>query len=184
MTSTTEIDSQALESLFRTHYDGLSRYAFTIIKNQAEAEDVVQGLFVKLWEKRKDLDVIKDTKAYLYRSTHNESLNAIKKLKRIAGDEEIKDSSLADLNDANSILIGEELQVRIESAMNQLPDKCQEVFRLSRMEQLSYKEIAQQLEISQKTVENHMGKALRMMREGLKDYLPLVLVTILLSKGW
>lgn len=185
MNSTTEIDSQKLESLFHLHYDELCRYAHTIVKDQFEAEDVVQGLFIKLWEKRKSLDVLNNTRAYLYRSTHNESLNAVKKLNRRTIGVDDQELKLSETNDASSILIGEELQERIDVALETLPEKCQEVFRLSRFEQLSYKEIAEQLSISVKTVENHMGKALRLMREGLEDYLPLLLITLLLlSKGW
>jgi RNA polymerase sigma-70 factor (ECF subfamily) len=184
MISTTEIDSQTLESLFHTYYEGLCRYSFTIVKEQAEAEDVIQGLFIKLWEKRKDLDVLNNTKAYLYRSAHNESLNAIKRINRRAMGSGEKQLQLSETNDASSIMIGTELQLQIDNALETLPEKCQEVFRLSRFEQLSYKEIAAQLSISVKTVENHMGKALRLMREGLEDYLPLILITILVSKGW
>lgn len=184
MNSTTEIDSQKLEGLFHLHYDGLCRYAFTIVKDQAEAEDVIQGLFIKLWEKRKDLDVLKNTRAYLYRSTHNESLNAVKRINRRAVGAGDKELELSESNDASSIMIGDELQEKIDVTLESLPEKCQEVFRMSRFEQLSYKEIAEQLSISVKTVENHMGKALRLMREGLEDYLPLILITILLSKGW
>ena len=184
MKSTTEIDSKELESLFHNHYNGLCRYAFTIVKEQAEAEDVIQGLFIKLWEKRKELDVLNNAKAYLYRSAHNESLNAVKRIKRRAISSSDKEIQLSETIDASSIMIGDELQERIEQSLETLPEKCQEVFPLSRYEQLSYKEIAAQLSISVKTVENHMGKALRLMREGLEDYLPLVLITILLSKGW
>ena len=80
-------------------------------------------------------------------------------------------------------LLGE-LREKINSTLNSLPEKCQNVFRLSRFESLSYKEISIQLNISVKTVENHMGKALKLMREGLEDYLPLFLIMIILAKAW
>lgn len=172
------------EELFRENYESLTRYAFSMMKNQEEAEDVVQRLFVKFWEKRTEMESVNDLRAYLYRSTYNTCLNEIKRLKRMnsfSGDHE---ANVETSDRANHLILGQELEAQIETAVSSLPEKCQEVFRLSRFEELSYKEISEELGISVKTVENHMVKALRIMRTELSEYLPLIVLTILVSKGW
>ena len=181
----TELDSGMIDKLFHQHYEGLSRYAFSILKEQGEAEDVVQQLFITLWEKRKELEISKDPRAYLYRSTYNRCLNEVKRIKRRGMQTDAsKEIGLRSSDDASERLVGKELEERIEKALQSLPTKCGDVFRLSRINELSYKEIAEKMDISTKTVENHMGKALRLMRDELKEYLPLIVITILLSKGW
>ncbi len=179
----TIINTAIIEKLFREHYQGLNRYAFSILKDQIEAEDVVQKLFVNLWEKRKDLEIWKDVKSYLYRSIYNASLNELKRIKRNAVFEKVERDNifLSDL-DSSSNVMHTELEICISNAVQTLPPKCEEVFKLSRFKELSYKEIAEQLNISIKTVENHMGKALKLMRTELAEYLPTIIVTILLMK--
>lgn len=172
------------EVLFRDNYEPLTRYAFSIIKNQEEAEDVVQKLFVKFWEKRNEMENVNDFRAYLYRSVYNTCLNEIKRLKRMQSFSANGEVDVASSDKASYAVLGGELEAQIENAVSSLPEKCQEVFRLSRFEELSYKEISEKLNISVKTVENHIVKALRIMREELSDYLPLIVLTILLSKGW
>ncbi len=183
MTQIVEMNTAVLNDLFKAHYDELCRYAFSILKDQDVAEDTVQQLFIKLWEKRDAMGEIDNIRSYLFRSTFNMSLNEQKKMQRMpkSDEEAVRKSSLQSGNLASSLLAENELQARVDSAMMELPEKCREVFRLSRFEQLSYKEIAEELEISTKTVENQMGKALRIMREELKDYLPIVVLTLILN---
>ena len=185
MADCASISATELEQMFKDHYEGLCRYASTILKNQADAEDIVQHLFIKLWEKRSEIEILSNVKSYLYRSTYNASLNAVKRSKRqvLFGSMESEDEPVS-TNDTSNNLLSQELEGRIEDALEQLPEKCGEVFRMSRFSELSYKEIAEKLGISVKTVENHMGKALRLMRNELLDYLPLIIVTILLSTRW
>lgn len=111
------------------------------------------------------------------------SLNEQKKMQRMPKREEdmIQHNSLQSSDNTNNLLESKELQARIDEAMMILPEKCREVFHLSRNEQLSYKEIAEQMNISPKTVENQVGKALKIMREELKDYLPVLLLTLILN---
>lgn len=178
-----ELTIEKLEELFRTYYTELVRYAFTIVREQGEAEDIVQHLFVKLWEKREDLAIRKDVRSYLYRSTYNASVNAWKRTGRFTGTGESLQQVSASGQSSDRVL-SSELEARIEQAVQSLPEKCREVFMLSRFSELSYKEIADQLGISVKTVENHMGKALSIMRSQLSDYLPQLLITILLAMQW
>lgn len=90
-------------------------------------------------------------------------------------------NTLHSSDNTSTLLESKELQARVNDAMMVLPEKCREVFHLSRNEQLSYKEIAEQMNISPKTVENQVGKALKIMRDELKDYLPLLLITLILN---
>jgi RNA polymerase sigma-70 factor (ECF subfamily) len=178
-----EINTEVLNTLFKVHYDELCRYAHSILKDQDVAEDVVQQLFIKLWEKRETISEIDNIRSYLFRSTFNLSLNEQKKMQRMPKSDEdiVHNTAFQSSDNTSNLLVSNELQERIESAMLVLPEKCREVFHLSRNEQLSYKEIAQEMNISTKTVENQVGKALRIMREELKDYLPLVLLTLVLN---
>lgn len=171
------------ESSFREHYQPLTRYAHSIIKNQEEAEDAVQRLFVKFWEKRFELKV-DNVRAYLYRATYNTCLNQVKQSKHTLNHVPEEEVQVHASEQASDLVLGSELQEQIEQAMQVLPEKCREVFRKSRFEEKSYKEISEELNISVKTVENHIAKALRIMRSELSAYLPLLLITILVSKGW
>lgn len=181
----TQLDAKAIDSLFQDHYTALCRYAYSILKAQDSAEDVVQQLFLTLWEKRNELEVPENPRAYLFRSVYNRCLNEVKR-----GKFKENDSgngmvyTVASDETASHGMIGSELEELIERSIGNLPEKCQEVFRLSRFEELSYKEIAERLMISTKTVENHMGKALKLMREALSEYLPQVIIMILVAKGW
>lgn len=183
MTQVVEINTSVLNTLFKAHYDELCRYAFSIVKDQDSAEDVVQQLFIKIWEKRSTIGEIDNIRSYLFRSTFNMSLNEQKRMQRMPKrDEDInQNNSLQSSDQTSNLLESSELQERIDGAMMVLPEKCREVFHLSRNEQLSYKEIAQKMKISPKTVENQVGKALRIMREELRDYLPLLILTLVLN---
>ena len=183
MTQVVEINTEVLNTLFKNHYDELCRYAHSILNDQDVAEDVVQQLFIKLWEKRESIGEIDNIRSYLFRSTFNLSLNEQKKMQRMPKSDEdsANNASFRSDENASNLVISNELQERIDSAMMVLPEKCREVFHLSRNEQLSYKEIAQEMNISTKTVENQVGKALRIMREELKDYLPLVVLILVLN---
>lgn len=178
------IGTERIQQLFQDHHQGLGRYAFTILKNQQEADDLVQQLFVTLWEKRSEIGSIENHRAYLYRAIYNRCLNEVKRSRRNhVGDEGLLEVH-SNLHEVGEVLQYNDLEKRVQSAVNQLPEKCAEVFKLSRFQELSYREISEQLNISVKTVENHMTKALRVMREELKDYLPWIIFTLLFSKGW
>jgi RNA polymerase sigma-70 factor (ECF subfamily) len=184
MNSSIELNSEQIELLFRQHYEGLGRYAFSILKDQSAAEDVIQKLFSTLWEKRESLQIM-DVKSYLYRAVHNFCLNDLKRSKHSNLHFEISDKlAIASTVYSNQDVLQNELTQQIENAIDSLPEKCGEVFRLSRMNELSYREISEKLDISIKTVENHMGKALKLMRIELKEYLTDILVIVLIIKGW
>jgi len=172
-----EGDITAFEMFFKTYYQPLCNYAYTFIQDRDEAEEIVQSAFLSVWEKRDTLDIKTSLKSYLYTMVRNTSLNVIKhekiKQKYVGEAMAIEDRSHEGVAQA---VLSSELEDRIQMAMEVLPEQCRLVFKLSRFEELKYAEIAEQLEISIKTVENHMGKALKIMREQLKDYLPLLIV--------
>lgn len=165
-------DETSFEKLFKTYFKQLHAYAFTMLRDEADAEEMVQQVFFKLWERNRSLSFAGPAGAYLYRAVHNESLNFIKHRK-------VKSSHQLHVaytmkNDAEhpakKILAGE-LEKKIHAALEELPEQCRTVFQLSRFEELKYREIADKLEISVKTVENQMGKALKLLRLKLAEFL-------------
>jgi RNA polymerase sigma-70 factor (ECF subfamily) len=168
-------DEATFEQAFRQYYGRLCTYVAGFTNDIDEAEEVVQQVFVDIWEKRKELSVSVSFKSYLYRAAHNRAINRIRhgKVRQLHADEYRHVTSLSHENTAEAIH-QKELQKKIAEAINVLPEQCRMVFKLSRFEDLKYSEIADQLGISVKTVENHMGKALRILREELKEYLPLI----------
>jgi RNA polymerase sigma-70 factor, ECF subfamily len=167
----------AFEMLFRNYYQPLCNYAYTFVQDHAEAEEIVQATFLQIWEKKEVLEIRTGVKPYLYAMVRNACLNVIKheKIKQQHVTVEMAFGERS-VEAVTRTVMASELEERIYRAMEALPEQCRLVFKLSRFEELKYAEIAEQLQISIKTVENHMGKALRIMREQLKEYLPLLLI--------
>ena len=163
-------DKGAFKILFETYYAILCAYAFQFVKNNETAEEMVQSVFVKLWEKHHSLEIETSLKHYLYRSVRNQSLNYIqhKKIQDHFVKKSYEEQTRNYVPRENFPDPG--LMKKIEASINSLPEKRRNIFRLNREEGLKYKEIAQKLNISIKTVENQMGAALRTLREKLKDY--------------
>lgn len=172
-------DIAAFEMLFRTYYQSLCNYAYTFVHDREEAEEIVQSTFTGMWEKRDNLAIHTGVKPYLYAMVRNACLNLIKheKIKQRHAAMEIAVAERS-VESVSRTVEASELEHRIVEAMDKLPEQCRLVFKLSRFEDLKYAEIAEQLNISVKTVENQMGKALRVMREQLKDYLLFLFVLI------
>jgi RNA polymerase sigma-70 factor, ECF subfamily len=170
-------DITAFEMYFKTLYQPLCNYAYTFLQDREESEEIVQSTFLSVWEKRSGLNIRTSAKSYLYAMVRNACLNVIKheKIKQKYAGEEIALASPG-YESVSHIISSNELENRIQEAMERLPEQCRLVFKLSRFEELKYSEIAEQLNISVKTVENHMGKALKIMREQLKDYLPMLIL--------
>jgi RNA polymerase sigma-70 factor (family 1) len=178
-------DKQVFEHVFKNHYALLCRYAKSFINDLDEAEEVVQNTFYIIWSKRETLEITGSLKAYLYRAVHNDCLNKLKHLQvRKVHANDYTHTNAGIFENTGEALLAKELRQKIEQAIGALPEQCAKVFRLSRFEELKYHEIAEQLNISVKTVENHMGKALKHMREHLKDYLPTLLWVVCCLKNW
>jgi RNA polymerase sigma-70 factor, ECF subfamily len=170
-------DITAFEMLFRNYYQPLCNYAYTFVQDRDEAEEIVQSTFMSVWEKREALEIRTAVKPYLYAMVRNACLNVIKheKIKQVhaAGELAVAERSVESVT---RTVVAAELEDKIQEALLKLPEQCRLVFKLSRFEELKYAEIASQLNISIKTVENQMGKALKIMRDQLSDYLPMLII--------
>ncbi len=170
----------AFETVFKSNYKGLHAYAYTILKDEIMAEEMVQNVFCKLWEKRAGINVQTSLAAYLYRSVYHESLNYLKHLKvREAYGSYARSQLRSAVDTAEKKVMVSDLEKKLNEALDQLPEQCRIIFQMSRFEELRYQEIADRLGLSIKTVENQMGKALRILRLKLSDFLPLALLTFL-----
>jgi|SRR5690606_12288005 len=168
------------ERLFRKYYQNLCSYVFYFLKDHAAAEEVVQDVFFALWQKRDELKITSSVKSYLYKAARNHSLNVLKHIEVRENYKQHNERLRAETEAGEEgVLETKELQKRIENAINQLPPERKRIFVMSRYEDLKYREIADELGISVKTVEAQMGKALRFLREQLVDYLPLWLYVLL-----
>lgn len=157
----------AFRHVFTTCYDGLCRYACTIVKDMNEAEDVVQSVFLKIWEKRGNLD-IKEMRSYLFKAVYHACVNQLehKVIMRNHADREARDASqFVQQPD----VFPDELEQNVKDAINSLPQQCRLIFMMSRYDELRYAEIAQKLDLSVNTIENQISKALKIIRAKLKD---------------
>ncbi|GAA4461166.1 RNA polymerase sigma-70 factor [Nemorincola caseinilytica] len=170
------LSTQAVEDAFKSHFQGLLRYAHTIIRDELMAEEMVQNVFYKLWKNREDVGIDRSISAYLYRSVYHECLNHLKHLKVKAAYQAHAARAMENLNNAADKLRLKELEEKLETALKELPEQCRTIFQMSRFEELKYMEIAGRLGISVKTVENQMGKALKLLRSKLADLLPIFFI--------
>ncbi|HLS95010.1 RNA polymerase sigma-70 factor [Sphingobacterium allocomposti] len=165
------------EEVFRTHFQELHRYAFKILGDSDAAQETVQQVFLKLWEKDGQYDIHTSIRAYLYRAVYNESINLLKREQhkaRYQAHQQYtnRDESFLHQND-------HELKQQLYAALSKLPEKSRMVFEMSRFQELKYQEIADALSLSLKTVEGHMTKALKHLRVHLADYLNIVTLIIM-----
>ena len=179
--STSFSNSATFENLFKSYYNGLCNYAYKLLLNQDEAEDMVQQVFSKIWEKRNDLNAESSVKSYLYRATYNQCVNEMKRKEKFNSLEDENVLQKIDLTNTEEITDASELEQSIEKGLANLPEKCRAVFVLSRYEDMKYKEISEFLGIYIKTVENHMGKALKMMRIHLTEFISILYILLILK---
>jgi len=162
-------EERAFEKLFRNYYVPLCYYASKILQNDGAAEEIVQDFFLRLWEKRADIEIETSLKNYFFRSVKNLCLNQIKhenvKIQHVKS--VISEAESTEYSDHFQEV---NLQKDIEKSIAALPEKRREIFRLSREEGLKYREIADKLNISIKTVEAQMGLAIKTLRDRLKKY--------------
>ena len=168
------LTEQGLERLFRTHYGGLCHFAFGYVKEMEAAREIVQEAFVSLWDKRDQIDPDRPVKAYLSTAVRNKCLNYLRDNRKFSPDLLALEHLPDEYTGSSGKMELAEMKERIDRAVNELPERCREVFLLSRHEQLKYQEIADRLSISVKTVETQMTKALAHLRSRLADYLPVL----------
>ncbi len=171
-------DLKSFERIFSAYYEALVHYANTLLNDMDEAEDRVQQVYVMLWEKQKSLEIHTSIRAFLYKSVYHACLNKIKQQKvrsKYAENVELT----GDVGTHYEKLIEKELRQKVDEAIDLLPEQCARIFKMSRFEQLKYQEIADQLGLSVKTIENQMGKALKILRVQLKEYMPLLFIFLM-----
>lgn len=156
---------QSFQQDFHQHYQPLCQYAFTLVKEEEACEDIVQEIFLRVWEKKQDLVGTEALRYYLYTATRNNCLTYLEKSKksvvtRLTGHETAE--APAPVREAERPAA--DFDTLLNEALDLLPPKCREVFVLSRVNKFTYQQIAETLDISIKTVENQMGKALRILR--------------------
>lgn len=173
---------EQFESLFNEHYANLCAYANNFLKDVEASEEVVQDVLFKLWINRGSIEINTSVSSYLFRSVRNAALNVIKHV-NIREDYKVHNERMIQMqeHDEEDKVIVSELEEKIRKAIDELPLERRKIFIMSRYEGLKYREIADKLDISVKTVENQMGSALKHLRTELQDYLPWL---ILFFNAW
>lgn len=176
-------DQGAYEMVFREYYRPMTSYAFRFLHNLTESESIVQDVFLRLWQKRREIMITASLQNYLFRSVKNHCINYIEHEKIKTGYQSMVINNEADRSEYSEFFLEYGLRMKIQAAIAALPQKRQEIFRLAREDGLKYREIAEQLKISVKTVETQMTLALKQLRESLKEYKNLVMFFLYTVKG-
>ena len=166
---------ESIEQLFKQYYPFVCHIIRSYVKDKSITEDIAQELFTELWVKREQLNIHTSVPAYLRRMAVSRALNYIRDSKKHQWDELDASNEVAPGLSGETVSVIEhmeeaELKTRIEAAIDNLPEKCRITFLLSRREEMSYAEIAEQMNVSVKTVENQIGKALRLLRIAVADH--------------
>ncbi|MCX6333059.1 MAG: RNA polymerase sigma-70 factor [Bacteroidia bacterium] len=162
-------DKGQFESLFRSSYVSLVRYAKTIIQDHDTAEEIVQDLFFRLWQDRQKIKIESSLNGYLFRAVHNRCLHWLSHSRVV--DKHAREMVYRETEMTESpldIIQYNELQQKIAKVIEKLPERCGQIFCMNRFEGLRYTEIAEKLSVSVKTVEANMGRALKEFRKALK----------------
>lgn len=179
----TEGNVKIYDYLFHYYYSGLVAFAMKYVLEKEIAEDIVQEFFYKLWMDKEKLSIHHTLKSYFFAAVKNRCLDFIrhKVVKDRVGEQIKRDRANDQVTDPN-FLVESELREKIHEALEKLPEKCRQVFIMNRFEGLKQVEIAGKENISVRTVEGHIGKALKLLRVELKSYLPGYLITLLLER--
>ncbi|RPD39245.1 RNA polymerase sigma-70 factor [Chitinophaga barathri] len=168
------LDLHAFERLFREHHAHCLAFAIHYTGDPYEAEEVVQLVFSQLWEKRETIMINGSERSYLFTAIRNTAISQWRK-QNVRSEKEQSFGRMQD-DTVHMSMQARELEQKLHTALEKLPERCREVFILSRKEQLKYAEIATVMNISVKTVENQMGKALKILHQELREYLNLFIL--------
>lgn len=172
-------DQSAFTIIFTKYYEDLVRFSFGYTRDSDASEEIIQEVFLKLWENRKALMIHSSLKSFLLKTVQNRSIDSLRHVSITHKYASIVlEHPLLAENDTENYILHSELEANFKHAMDIIPAEYAEAFRMSRMETLNYQEIAQKLDISVRTVEVRISKALKLLRDELKDYLVLVLILI------
>jgi RNA polymerase sigma-70 factor (ECF subfamily) len=168
--NTIKITSEKFDLLFNEYYTNLCRFALTYVDDQSVAEEIVQEVFIYLWEKKENIEIKSSVRSYLYMATKHAALR-FKKAGTIRRKHEDNYAQKKEYTEEQDAFDEKELTEMLNSAIDRLPEKCKAIFKLKYNEKLSYKEIAEKLNISPKTVDNQIGIAIKKITEILRPYL-------------
>jgi RNA polymerase sigma-70 factor (ECF subfamily) len=182
-------DQSAFELLFSIYFARLNDFAKNVVRDGMISQDIVQEVFVKVWETREEIESI-NLEAFLFRLVRNRCIDYIKHLKVVNNRmQKIQIISKYEelyridfIGNEPYVLIEEELKIKIEKTILSLPERCREVFILSRMDGLKNREIAEKLEINVKNVERHLGRALQSFRKNFSEELPVALILLIIKE--
>jgi len=163
-------DVSAYETLFRRYYEPLCMYSAKITDNLDIAEDIIQEIFYKIWKDRANLRIVLSVKSYLFGAVRNNSLQYIEHLKvRRQHQDYVKTDNFQKSRSPQDILEYKELEQQIGFALEKLPKRRQEIFKMNRFEGKKYEEIAREMSLSVKTIEAEMSKALQVVRKSINN---------------
>lgn len=181
-------DQKAFEILFSIYFPRLNDFAKRVVNDNVISQDIVQEVFVKVWEKKGEIENI-NPEAYLFRLVRNRCIDYINHLRVVS--ERLDEIEIASkyeelyridfIGDEPYVLIEKELKQKIEQTIETLPDRCREVFVLSRINGLKNREIAEKLDINIKNVERHLSRAMQSFKDNFAEELPLVLIILVLK---
>ncbi len=174
-------EKDAFDALYRRYWRKLYLLAYQKLRSRELAEELVQDLFISLWMKRENLQIHGSVGAYLGMATRYMIIKFFEKERVQHQYQQTVALRPMYANTTEDEVFFHDLQEVIEQEISKLPEKCRQVFQLSRHDNLSQKEISLRLDISEKTVENHIGKALRLLRISLKDFITSALIIFILG---
>jgi len=164
-------DSGAFKQFFDRLYPRFYRFAYYYVRSDVMSEELVSDVFLKIWNNRKKLPDIERIDHYFFQSVKNQAFTYLQReSKRSYADVSFSKSTRIDYNEPENLMMASELAAKIEEAISALPEKCELIFRMVREDNMSYKEVAELLEITPKTVENQMHIALKKLKASLDEY--------------
>lgn len=169
-------NKEAFSLLFQKYYTDLVLFCGNFVRDQSSCEDIVQSIFLKLWNDRKNIRIETSLKSYLLRAVRNSCFDEFRHLEIVRQYESDPDHSVLDSYDTENYILYSDLSAHLQQALDQLPAPYREAFEMNRFEGLKYREIAVRLNVSERTVEVRVGKALEMLRKLLKDFYQIALI--------
>ena len=170
------------EEMFKEHFSSLCYFARKYLSDLDSSKEIVHKVFISIWENRENFDFYKPSKSYLFTAVYNRCMNHLRDNNKFRSDDSLNRPDITPIeSDSSENIEAAELESQIWQTINSLPERCRVIFVLSRFEGKKYAEIAGKLNISVKTVETQMSKALEILRDNLKDYLHLFILFILKS---
>jgi RNA polymerase sigma-70 factor, ECF subfamily len=181
-------DQKAFELLFSIYFARLNDFARNVVRDDMISQDIVQEVFVKVWERRDEIETL-NLEAFLFRLVRNRCIDYIKHIKVL--NNRIRETWITSkyeelyridfIGNEPYVLIEEEVKTKIEQTIQTLPERCRQVFILSRMNGLKNKEIAEKLDINIKNVERHLSRALQSFRKSFSHELPVAVIFLILN---